>query len=265
MHNLFLKTMEWIDTHAHLYLEEFAPDLQSIVDRARQNNVSKIMLPNIDLESFPRMLELSDQFPGFFYPMIGLHPCDVNANWEIELQKIKSQFSSDTFIAIGETGIDLHWDSSTLEIQKLAFKQQIQWAKDWHLPIVIHARKSTSIILDIIESEMTPDLTGIFHCFSGNEQEAERLKALNNFKVGIGGSVTYKNSELPQVLKKIPLSLIVLETDSPFLPPVPFRGKRNESAYLPLVGEAISNIYQISLDKVAEITTNNAKEIFKLA
>ncbi len=257
--------MEWIDTHAHLYLEEFAPDLQSIVDRARQNNVSKIMLPNIDLESFPRMLELSDQFPGFFYPMIGLHPCDVNANWEIELQKIKSQFSSDTFIAIGETGIDLHWDSSTLEIQKLAFKQQIQWAKDWHLHIVIHARKSTSIILDIIESEMTPDLTGIFHCFSGNEQEAERLKALNNFKVGIGGSVTYKNSDLPQVLKKIPLSLIVLETDSPFLPPVPFRGKRNESAYLPLVGEAISNIYQISLDKVAEITTNNAKEIFKLA
>jgi len=260
-----LKTMKWIDTHAHLYLSDFSSDIPALVDRAKKQNVYKMMLPNIDLESFSKMMELTKSYPEYFFPMIGLHPCDVRDDWGSILDQLRNHFSPNTFIAVGETGIDMHWDTSTLDIQKLAFKQQIQWAKEWNLPIIIHARKSTSIILDIIESEMSSNLSGIFHCFSGNEKEAERVNALKSFKFGIGGSVTYKNSELPQILKKIPITSVVLETDSPFLPPVPHRGKRNESSYIPIIGEAISNIYQIPIEKVAAITTQNALEIFKLA
>ena len=257
--------MNWIDTHAHLYLEAFEEDQLLVVQKALDCGIEKIMLPNIDLDSFPKMMSLCSQFQKNLFPMIGLHPCDVHQNWESIISELQAQYQPNTFIAVGETGIDLYWDKSTLDWQKEAFKTQIKWAKEWKLPIVIHARESTAEILEILDENMGEDLTGIFHCFSGNESEAKRIMEYKTFKLGIGGSVTYKNSSLPSILKNIPLSYIVLETDSPFLPPTPHRGKRNESSYIPIIGDFVATIYEIPTKEIAKITTQNALEIFKFA
>jgi TatD DNase family protein len=256
--------MSWIDTHSHLYLDAFDFDRDNCIHRAFQNNVEIILLPNIDNISFKKMLNLASQFPDKIFPMIGIHPCYVGEHWEQDLQLLKKQYSPQTFKAVGEIGIDLHWDTSTLEIQKMAFRAQIQWAKEWDLPIVIHSRASTSVIIDIIEEEMDPRLFGVFHCFSGTKEDADRIMHLQQFMLGIGGNITYKNSSLSSWLKEIPLSKIVLETDSPYLPPVPYRGKRNESSYLPLIGQFLSEIYEVPIELVKSVTTQNAKEIFKL-
>ena len=261
---IIFENMTWIDTHAHLYVSAFEADYPLAVQRALDGGVDKIMLPNINVESLPDVISLSAAYPHQIFPMIGLHPCDVKADWEIQLSLLLKQMNDAHFVGIGETGIDLYWDKSTLEWQKQAFIQQIGWAIQYNKPIIIHARESMKIILEIIEQHWSQSLSGIFHCFSGDQEDLDRVVSLQNFKIGIGGTLTYKNNELPKLLKKEHLPYIVLETDSPYLPPVPHRGKRNESSYIPLIGEALSNVLAIPIENIAQITTKNAIEIFQL-
>jgi TatD DNase family protein len=194
--------------------------------------------------------------------MMGLHPCSVDANYEQQLAQIKEWFEKRKFYAVGEIGVDLYHDLSFAEQQKKAFRTQVEWAKEMNLPIIIHCRNSFNEVMDIVTPMMDDRLKGIFHCFSGNIEDAKRVIDLKSFKMGIGGVITYKNSTLPQVLSEIPLSYIVLETDSPYLTPVPFRGKRNESSYIWYVADKLSEIYHLSIEKIAEVTSQNAIEVF---
>ncbi len=235
--------MKFTDTHTHLFAPEFDNDREAMIKRALEKNVSRFFLPNIDAESIPQMLSMCEQFPDTCFPMMGLHPCSVFADYEKQLELVKEWLGKRKFYAIGEIGIDLFHDVTFAEQQKNAFRTQVKWAKEMGLPVVIHCRNSFNEVMEIVSNEMDERLKGIFHCFTGTLEDAKRVMDLKSFKMGIGGVVTYKNSTLPQVLKDIPLSYIVLETDSPYLPPVPFRGKRNESAYIYLVADKLSDIY----------------------
>jgi TatD DNase family protein len=252
-----------IDTHTHLYLEEFDSDRREMVERAIQAGVEKMLLPNIDSSSIQGMLELCDAFPENCLPMIGLHPTSVKDNFEEELKLVDEFIEKQKFYAIGETGIDLYWDKSHQKEQNLAFIHQINLAKKYKLPIVIHSRNSFNELFEVLEAQTGPDLTGVFHCFSGNLDQAEKIISLG-FMLGIGGVITFKNSGLEKVVDELNLDHIVLETDAPFLAPVPFRGKRNESAYIRIVVEKIAEIKNMTLDAVAEITTANAYQLFKI-
>ena len=254
--------MHLTDTHTHLFAEEFDADKSQMIQRAIDKGVTKCFLPNIEISTIPAMLKMCDEFPANCYPMMGLHPCSVDANYEQQLSEIKEWFAKRKFYGIGETGIDLFHDITFAEQQKKALRIQIKWAKEMNLPIILHCRNSFNEVMEIITEMQDERLKGIFHCFTGTIEEAQRVIALKTFKMGIGGVVTYKNSTLPQVLKEIPLSYIVLETDSPYLPPVPFRGKRNESSYIWYVADKLSEIYRLPIEKIAEITTQNAKDIF---
>jgi TatD DNase family protein len=254
-----------IDTHAHLYSKEFLEDFDQVVERAKSNGLSKILLPNIDQDSIARMHLLSQEHPDFFVPMMGIHPCYVKESWEEQLALVESHLSKpNNYCAIGEIGVDLYWDKTLAEQQKLAFTAQIKLAIKYKLPIVIHARDSFEEIFEIIDRENCPELRGVFHCFTGTVEQAQRLISYDGFKIGIGGVVTFKNSGLDKVVSQIPLEHLVLETDCPYLPPVPFRGKRNESSYLNLIAEKIAEIHQVSFSQVAAITTANAVEMFGL-
>ncbi len=251
-----------IDTHTHLYSEEFDGDRQEMIDRALSKGISKFYLPAINSETHEKMLALENQFPGQIFSMMGLHPCYVKAeNWEQELQLVQKYLNERQFAAVGEIGIDLYWDQSTLEIQVKAFEQQIDWAVERDMPIVIHTRNSFDEVFEVLERKKHPKLRGIFHCFSGNLEEAKRAVALN-FILGIGGVVTFKNGKIDQFLHEIPLDKIVLETDSPYLAPVPHRGKRNESSYLDLVVGKLVDIYNKDFTEIDRITTDNANRIF---
>jgi len=250
------------DTHTHLFAPEFDSDREAMIKRALEKNVNRFFLPNIDAESIPQMLSMCEQFPDTCFPMMGLHPCSVFADYEKQLDLVKEWLGKRKFYAIGEIGIDLFHDVTFAEQQKNAFRIQVKWAKEMGLPVVIHCRNSFNEVMEIVNDEMDERLKGIFHCFTGTLEDAKRVMELKSFKMGIGGVVTYKNSTLPQVLKDIPLSYIVLETDSPYLTPVPFRGKRNESAYVYLVADKLSDIYQVSVEKIAEMTTANSVELF---
>ena len=254
--------MKFTDTHTHLFAEELDADRAEMMQRAIDKGVSKCFLPNIDVSTIPAMLKMCEDFPGNCFPMMGLHPCSVDANYERQLEETKLWLNKRKFYAIGEMGIDLYHDVTFAEQQKVAFRTQIEWAKEWNLPIVIHCRNSFNVVMEIVIEMHDSRLKGIFHCFSGTAEDAQRVIDLKSFKLGIGGAVTYKNSTLPQVLTGIPLSYIVLETDSPYLTPVPFRGKRNESSYLYYVADKLSEIYRLPIEKIAEITTQNAMEIF---
>jgi TatD DNase family protein len=249
------------DTHTHLYSEEFDLDRDEMMQRAIANGVTRFFVPAIDSTCTPSMYELEENYPKNVFLMMGLHPCYVKANYLEELTHIETELAKRKFIAIGEIGIDLYWDKSTLEIQKNAFKHQIQLAKKYKLPIVIHCRESFDEIFEVLESERSDDLFGIFHCFTGNFEQAQQAISLN-LKLGIGGVVTFKNGKIDQFLHQIDMKHIVLETDSPYLAPVPFRGKRNESSYVSLVAEKLAAIYGISVEEVAKITTENSKAIF---
>ncbi|MBC8883838.1 TatD family hydrolase [Flavobacterium piscinae] len=249
------------DTHTHLYSEEFDLDRDEMMQRAIANGVTRFFVPAIDSTCTPSMYELEENYPENVFLMMGLHPCYVKANYLEELNHIETELAKRKFIAIGEIGIDLYWDKSTLEIQKNAFKHQIQLAKKYKLPIVIHCRESFDEIFEVLESERSDDLFGIFHCFTGNFEQAQQAISLN-MKLGIGGVVTFKNGKIDQFLHQIDMKHIVLETDSPYLAPVPFRGKRNESSYVSLVAEKLAAIYGISVEEVAKITTENSKAIF---
>ena len=249
------------DTHTHLYSEEFDVDRDEMIQRAIQNGVKRFFLPSIDSSSTEKMVDLEKKYPDNIFLMMGLHPCYVKENYEAEISFVEHQLQQRKFTAIGEIGIDLYWDKTTLEIQKKAFKHQIQLAKKYKLPIVIHCRESFDEIFEVLESEKSDDLFGIFHCFSGTFDQAQRAISYN-MKLGIGGVVTFKNGKIDQFLHEIDLKHIVLETDSPYLAPVPFRGKRNESAYIINVLEKLATIYPNSKDEIALITTQNSKDIF---
>ncbi|PKP19277.1 MAG: hydrolase TatD [Bacteroidetes bacterium HGW-Bacteroidetes-23] len=249
------------DTHTHLYSEEFDLDRDEMMQKAISKGVTRFFVPAIDSTCTQSMYELENNYPENVFLMMGLHPCYVKENYLDELNHIETELSKRKFIAIGEIGIDLFWDKSTLEIQKIAFKHQIQLAKKYKLPIVIHCRESFDEIFEVLESEKNDDLFGIFHCFTGNFEQAQQAISYN-MKLGIGGVVTFKNGKIDQFLHQIDMKHIVLETDSPYLAPVPFRGKRNESSYVSLVAEKLATIYGVSVEEVAGITTENSKAIF---
>ncbi len=253
--------MIFTDTHTHLYAAEFDADRTQVVERALSAGVRNFFLPNIDSSSVDGMLKLCDTFPENCFPMLGLHPTSVKENYDEELEKLKPMFAQRKFYAVGEIGIDLYWDKTFFSQQQLAFEKQIKWANEFSLPIVIHSRNSFNEIVEVLEKNKNQNPHGIFHCFSGNKEQAEKAISLG-FKLGIGGVLTYKNSGLDKAIADIDLKHLVLETDSPWLTPVPNRGKRNESLYITFVAQKLAEIKNISVEEVAEITTANAKEVF---
>lgn len=245
-----------------MYSEQFDADRTEMIQRAIRNGVTRFYLPNIDLASVPGMHDLEKSFPDNCFAMMGLHPCSVAADWETVLATMKSYLEKRAYVAIGEIGIDLYWDKSTLAIQQAAFRMQVQWAKAMNLPIVIHARDSFPEIYAILDEENDARLKGIFHCFTGNVADVKKIDAYGGFLFGIGGVVTYKTSELPTVIPAIPRDKLVLETDAPYLPPVPYRGKRNESSYLVHTAEKVAEILELPLSELAALTTENATRLF---
>ena len=231
------------------------------MQRCFDNQINRLFLPNVDVESVAQLYDLVDAYPANVFPMLGLHPCSVKEDWEQVLAAIKASHQSHKIYAIGEIGIDLYWDKTTLPQQIAAFKQQIAWAKSLQLPIVIHCRDAFDEVFEVLELEQDDDMRGIFHCFTGNLVQAQKVISLG-FYLGIGGVVTYKNAGLDKILPQIDLSHIVLETDSPYLSPVPHRGKPNESSYLIYVAQKVADVYQTSIETVADITTANSKKIF---
>lgn len=250
-----------IDTHTHLYLEQFDEDRPAMMERAMALGVGHFYLPNIDKNSIAGMLQLETDYPGKCHPMMGLHPCSVGADYEEELAILRTWLEQRPFCAVGEIGLDLFWDKTWFEQQQDAFRRQIRWAKEFNIPIVIHSRESTDECIAIVESEMDERLRGVFHCFSGTLAQAEQVIGLG-FYIGVGGVVTFKNGGLDKVLPFVDLRHVVLETDSPYLAPVPHRGKRNESGYLRLIAERIAVLTERSFSEVETITTQNAMELF---
>ncbi len=249
------------DTHTHLYSEAFDEDRNAMMARAKEAGIGRFFIPAIDSSYTEAMYRLEEEYPEEVFLMMGLHPTSVKANYEEELAHVEAEFEKRKFVAVGEIGIDLYWDKSTLEIQKIAFKRQIQLAKRYKLPIVIHCRESFNEIFEVLETEADDALFGIFHCFTGTKEQAERAISFN-MKLGIGGMVTFKNGKIDKFLHEIPMEHIVLETDSPYLSPVPYRGKRNESSYLKLVCAKVAEVYGVSEEEVARITTENSRAVF---
>ena len=251
----------FIDTHAHIYLPEFDADREDILNRAE--NITRIYMPNIDLESIGPMLHLHALHPERCLPMMGLHPCSVNEKYTVVLQKIEQALQQNQikYYGIGETGLDYYWDMSFVDQQKKAFEQQIIWAKELRLPIIIHSRDSIDDCIALIEKHQDGNLTGIFHCFSGTQLQLSRAID-TGLMIGIGGVVTFKNGGLDKILNKNHLKAIVLETDAPYLAPVPYRGKRNEPAYIELIAKKLSEITEVSISDVAETTNLNAIRLF---
>jgi len=234
-----------------------------VIERCLNEDIQKLYMPNIDSTHIDSVKKLAEKFPEICIPMMGLHPCSVKENYEEELETIKAELDQNQYVAIGEIGVDLYWDKSTQAIQEKAFRTQIEWAKKMSLPIVIHSRDSLDITIGTVE-EMQDDLSGgIFHCFNGTVEQANRIAQIPNFYIGIGGVITFKNAGVDKTVAQLPLDMMVLETDSPYLSPVPKRGKRNESAYLIYVAKKLADIKEVSLDEIAKITTGNAHKIFK--
>lgn len=249
------------DTHTHLYSEDFDNDRDEMIQRALAANIQKFFIPAIDASYTEAMLKLEARYPDHIFLMTGLHPTHVKENYLEELAHVEEMLSKRKFYAVGETGIDLYWDTTFLKEQQDAFQKQIRLAKRYHLPIVIHCREAFDEIFEILESEKGDDLYGIFHCFTGTEEQA--WKAISyGMKLGIGGVVTFKNGKIDTFLNNIPLQHIVLETDAPYLAPVPFRGKRNESSYLYQVADKVATIYGLSIEEIAQQTTANAFDVF---
>lgn len=251
------------DTHTHLYVEQFDADREAMILRAKSVGVSRFFIPAIDSSYHKRMFDLEKYYPNEVFLMMGVHPTSVKTNYKEELAKVQAWINQRDFYAIGEIGIDLYWDTSFLKEQQDAFRIQIQWAKEKKWPIVIHCREAFDEIFEILEQEVDDDLRGIFHCFTGNLEQAEKAISFN-MKLGIGGVVTFKNGKIDQFLNQIPLEHIVLETDSPYLAPKPYRGKRNESSYIRYIIDTLATIYGKDFDEIAQITTQNSKDIFRI-
>lgn len=249
------------DTHTHIYYETDPVLLDELMQRAASNGISRLFLPNVDTASIPLVMNLAAKYPQNCYPMLGLHPCDVKENFKTELAAIEQQIPQQAIYAIGEIGIDLYWDKSTITAQIAAFKTQINWAKSLNLPIIIHCRDAFDEVFEVLQAMQDEKLRGIFHCFTGTLEQAHKIIDLG-FYLGIGGVVTYKNSGLDAVVAQIPLAHLVLETDAPYLTPVPYRGKPNESSYLIHIAQKVADLHQLSIEKVAEMTTENSRKIF---
>lgn len=253
--------MIFTDTHTHLYSKEFENESNQLIEKAIKNGVSRLFIPNIDLQSIQPMLDLVWLFPENCFPMMGLHPCSVAENVDEQLFQIQKWFKKRKFYAVGEIGLDLYWSLDLKEQQIMAFKKQCLWAIQHDLPINIHARNATPDVISILQEMKHPKLRGIFHCFSGNAVEAKQIIEMG-FYLGIGGVITFKNSGLSEAIADIDLQNIVLETDAPYLAPVPFRGKRNESFYIIEVAKKLAELKQVSLKNIADITTENSKKVF---
>ena len=255
--------MRLIDTHSHLFLEEFSEDLPQVIERARSAGVTHIFMPNIDSTTIDSMLSVCNTYNDYCFPMIGLHPTSVNADYEKELEIVARELRSfNKYTAIGEVGMDLYWDKTFLKEQQIVLDKQINWALEYDLPVVIHCRDAFGYIYNVLEPYKNTSLKGVFHSFTGTDDEAARILEFSGFLIGINGVVTFKKSRLPEVLTKIPLEKIVLETDSPYLTPVPNRGKRNESAYVKDTLMKVSDIYRMSPEAVGRVTSENALKVF---
>ena len=249
------------DTHTHIYYEQEPQKQVELMERCLENDIERLFLPNVDVASIAMIDDMVAKYPANCFAMAGLHPCDVKEGYQINLDDIYTSIASRKIYAIGEIGIDLYWDKTTLTGQKDAFRQQIAWAKKMGLPIVIHCREAFDEVFEVLESERDEKLRGIFHCFTGNLEQAKQAIDLN-FYLGIGGVVTYKKAGLDLVLAQLSINNLVLETDSPYLAPVPFRGKPNESSYLIYIAQKVADIFQVSIAEVASITTENSKKVF---
>jgi TatD DNase family protein len=257
--------MIFIDTHTHLYAEEFNPDRDAVVQNARNKGVTRLLLPAIDRSYYPAMMHVAGQHPGTCFPMTGLHPTSVKADYREELDFIKKTLETDRdkFAGIGEIGIDLYWDKTFAEEQTAAFSYQLDLAIEFDLPVAIHTRNSFEIAIDVIRKKSNSRLKGVFHCFGGSAEQAAAATDLG-FLLGIGGVITYKNSGLQKVVEVTEPGHLLLETDAPYLPPVPYRGQRNESAYIPVIAQKVAEIKNVTLEEIAEITTRNAIKLFRL-
>lgn len=255
--------MTFTDTHTHLDGEEFKADLPDVIGRAKAQGVGRVLVPAIDLKSVDTVLAVCRQFPGYAFPMIGLHPEEVKADWETQLHQLKARFTEASFVAIGEVGLDFYWDRTFEREQLLAFEAQVEWAVETQLPLMIHCRKAQNELLHILKRYEKELSGGVFHCFTGNQKEAEQLLKFERFALGIGGVLTFKSSHLREDLPAVvPLERIVLETDSPYMAPVPHRGERNESAFVRLVLEKLAEVYGVSAEEVAQTTEENVRRIF---
>jgi len=253
----------FVDTHTHLYDDRLTePKQDEMIRRAFESGVNKLYMPNCDQHTIPGMMRIAGAFPGQCLPMMGLHPTYVKGDFEAELAIVREWLNKETFAAVGEIGLDYYWDKTFVAEQKEAFSRQIDWALEKNLPIVIHSRESTLDCIEIVRQKQKGSLRGIFHCFSGSFEEAEAIIALD-FKIGIGGIITYKsNRELQDVVSRVPLESIVLETDAPYLSPVPYRGKRNESGYIPFIAEKVAELRNLSIEEIGRVTTETASKLF---
>ncbi|RLD42851.1 MAG: hydrolase TatD [Bacteroidetes bacterium] len=249
------------DTHTHIYSEEFNEDRNEVIKRSFDAGVTQLLLPNIDLESIEPMHQLCDKYPDNCFPMMGLHPTSVKKDYKEVLQTIRKELDKRKYIAIGEIGIDLYWDKTFAEEQRIALLEQFQWAIDFNLPVVIHSRDSHNEIMRVIKEFNNPNLRGVFHCFTGSTEQAKEIIDIN-FMMGLGGVLTFKNSGLSKEIVNIDMQHFILETDSPYLTPTPYRGKRNESSYIKIIAEKLAEVKGISLEEIAQITTENAKRLF---
>jgi TatD DNase family protein len=255
--------MQFIDTHTHLYLPEFDTDRDEVVSRAVGNSISKMLLPNIDLQSVEQMLSVVDRYPGICYPMTGLHPTSVKGDYLFQLSELEDLFTRHRFVAVGEIGIDLYWDKTFLEEQMTSLRRQIAFAIDKGLPVVIHSREAFPEVFSVLDEFKGKDLKGVFHAFTGSIKDAGKVISLG-FKLGIGGIVTFKNSGLDKVVKETGPEHIILETDSPYLSPVPYRGRRNESSYIRIINKKLAEIFGKSEEEIASITYSNSAALFNL-
>ncbi len=254
--------MKFTDTHTHLFSEEFNDDRFLCIENALHENIHRMVLPAIDSKYIKIQKELLDKYPGSVYAAAGLHPTSVKDDYEKELAIVKQELESKKYIAVGEIGVDLYWDKKYKKEQIKAFEHQIIWAKQYKLPIIIHTRASFDETYEVVENHNDSNLSGVFHSFTGSVEEAEKIMSLNNFKIGINGIVTFKNSNLADTVRQIPIEFIVLETDSPYLSPVPKRGRRNESKHLIYIAEKIKEIYNKPLEEISRITEKNAMSLF---
>jgi TatD DNase family protein len=258
--------MSLIDTHTHIYLPDFAPDRDAMIARGHAAGVSDFLLPNIDVDSLDDLFSLKAAYPKEMHMMMGLHPCSVKADFQSQLSKLKALLfaNPEEYIGVGEIGLDLYWDASTLTNQQVALKEQLQWARALNKPFAIHCRNAFDALFDLLDEVLVPEMSGVLHCFTGTEQDVEKALKHPRLYFGIGGVLTYKNSGLDKVMAAIPRNRVILETDAPYLTPVPHRGKRNEPAYVALVAQKLAEVWEASFEEVAHLTTQNAKALFKL-
>ena len=255
-----------IDTHSHLFVEEFSDDLRQTIQRAKDAGVTNIFMPNIDDTTISDMLRVCSEYPGYCFPMLGFHPTSVNAQSMSVVKDMKRLLDGEhPYIAIGEVGMDLYWDKTYLKEQQRVFDEQIQWALEYQLPLVIHCREAFPELFEVLKPYKDTELSGVFHSFTGTQDEADELMEYTRFMIGVNGVVTFKKSSLPGILQSIPLNRLVLETDSPYLAPTPYRGKRNESSYIVKVAEKLAELYEMGLEDIKRQTLQNALKVFKRA